>query len=204
MLAVVVATGALVVGLVGAGPAAAHTDLLQASPGPGQRAGGTIDFIDLAFTEPVTEAAVQVLFGGSSLPGQVTVGEGAIIRFELDEPLAQSGTYEVRYQMISYDLDPTESSFSFLFEPDAPQAFRIGQVPEEDTGRNWTQIIATAVLVASLAGLAFLFLNRIESRRRLTAAGSASGGAGSGSDGAGSGERPSSDDAGGPAEGPGG
>lgn len=158
---------AMVLAVVGPGPepAAAHTDLLQASPGAGQRAGGRIDFVDLVFFEPVTDAEISVLLDGESLPGRTTVPDGSIIRFSLDEPLSEAGSYEVRYSMISYDLDPHQSSYTFAFDPDAPQALRIGEVEPE--GRNWPQIIATIVLVACLAGLAFLFLGRLEARRRL-------------------------------------
>lgn len=146
-------------------PAAAHTDLLQASPGPGQRAGGDVDFVDLAFLEPVSGATVTVIHDGETVPGSTTVTEGSIIRFVFDEPLTSSGSYEVSYAMISYDLDQTTGGFSFTFEPDAPQAQRIGTVEPE--GRNWLQIVATGVLIVALAGAAFLFLSRLESKRRL-------------------------------------
>lgn len=150
-----------------AGPAAAHTELLQASPGPGQRAGGDIDFIDLVFLEPVSSASVEVVHDGEVVPGSMTVTDGSIIRFVFDEALTSSGRYDVTYQMISYDLDDTEDGFFFTFEPEAPQALRIGE-PGEVGGRNWLQIGATVVLIASLAGLAFVFLSRLEQRRRTT------------------------------------
>jgi methionine-rich copper-binding protein CopC len=156
------ATG-IVPGL-GSAPAAAHTDLLQASPGPGQRAGGDIDFVDLAFLEPVSGATVDVVHDGETVPGSMIVTDGSIIRFAFDEPLTSSGTYEVSYAMTSYDLDATTGSFSFTFEPEAPQARRIGTI--EESGRNWTQIVATGVLIVALAGAAFLFLSRVESKRR--------------------------------------
>lgn len=147
-------------------PAAAHTDLLQASPGPGQRAGGEIDFIDLAFFEPVSDLTMEVVHNGETVPGSVTVADGSIIRFEFDEPLTSAGTYEVTYAMTSYDLDATTGAFSFTFEPDAPQARRIGSVEVEPEEQNWVPIIATGVLIAVLVGAAFLFLSRIEAKRR--------------------------------------
>ena len=162
LLAAVVVLG-LLLG-VAVQPAAGHTDLLQASPGAGQRAGGEIDFIDLAFFEPVSGASVTVVHDGATVPGSMTVTDGSIIRFAFDEALSSAGTYDVTYEMISYDLDETRGSFSFTFEPEAPQARRIGTVEPE--GRNWVQIIATGVLIAALAGVAFLFLSRLESRRR--------------------------------------
>lgn len=168
----------VVLALVGpslaAGPAGAHTELLQASPGPGQRAGGEIDFVDLVFLEPVSGATVEVSLDGVVLDGSMVVTDGSIIRFELAEPLSSPGRYEVTYRMISFDGDETVDSYPFTFEPDAPQALRIGdpvtgEVPGSG-GRNWLFLISTAVLIAALAGLAFLFLSRLESRRRRAAA----------------------------------
>ncbi|MEL7156548.1 MAG: hypothetical protein AAFN30_08110, partial [Actinomycetota bacterium] len=71
LLAVVALVGLVTVVVGPAHPAAAHTDLLQASPGPGQRAGGDVRFIDLVFTEPVTEATVTVTSGGVEVPSRL-------------------------------------------------------------------------------------------------------------------------------------
>lgn len=168
LLAIVVALAALAL------PAAAHTELLQASPGPGQRAGGEIDFIDLAFFEPVTDASVDVVHDGEVVSGSMSVTDGSIVRFDFDEPLSSTGAYEVTYRMTSFDLDQTEAGFTFTFEPDAPQALRLGVV--EPTGRNWVAIIATVILIASLVGLAFVFVSRLEAKRRLAASTGDSGG----------------------------
>ena len=88
-------------------PAAAHSTMLQASPGPSQIAGGPIDVVDLTFTEPVSEAEVRVKNGdGEFLPGSMAVADGQIIRFVFDEPLNEPGEYEVDYEVISWDGDP--------------------------------------------------------------------------------------------------
>lgn len=152
-----------------ASPAAAHTDLLQASPGPGQMAGGVIDFIDFAFLEPVSEAVVDVEFDGETVPGTTVQAEGQIIRFEFDEPLSSAGRYDVSYSILSFDLDHTEASFFFTYDPDAPQAIRIGTV-DLPGGRNWVLIIVTAVLIVTIVGLAFQLLSRVEARRSRKAA----------------------------------
>ena len=173
LLTVLAIAAAFVAPALGATPASAHTDLLQASPGPGQRVGGDVDFVDLVFLEPVSGATVEVSLDGAILDGSMVVAEGSIIRYELAEPLSSPGRYEVAYRMRSFDGDQTEETFPFTFEPDAPQALRIGdpvtgEVPNGG-GRNWVQLLATAVLIASVAGLAFLFLTRLERRRRLAA-----------------------------------
>ena len=149
-----------------ADPAAAHTELLQTSPGASQRVGGTTEFIDLAFLEPVTEATIEVELEGRPVEGETITSEGTIIRFQLDEPLSEPGRYDVRYRMISFDLDESEGAYWFTYAPEAPEAQRLGAVEPPSSGLNWVGIVATAVLVASLAGLAFMFLSRLESRRR--------------------------------------
>ncbi len=148
-------------------PASAHTDLLQASPGPGQRAGGDIRFLDLVFTEPVSDAQVTVTLDGEVVAGETTATDGIIIRFELDEPLATPGRYEVAYDMISFDLDETADGYFFFYEPSAPEPLRLGVV--EDPGPNWTVIGASVVLGACVVGLLFLFVTRLESQRRASA-----------------------------------
>ena len=162
-LAVVLAV-ATVLGLVAAQPASAHTDLLQGSPAPGQNVGGRIDFIDLVFTEPVSEAVITVTFDGEVLSGTMAATEGPIIRLDLDEPLSDPGRYEVRYEMISFDLDDTVETFFFTYDPAAPEPPRLGVVVES-SGTNWAAIIASAVLLAALAGLLYLFVKRLEAQR---------------------------------------
>lgn len=160
---------ALVAVLVAAGPASAHTDLLQASPGPGQQTGGTVDFVDLAFLDRVSDVAISVTHGGQPVPGTVTVPDGQIIRFVFDQPLSDPGRYDVTYLRTSSDFDRTAETYFFTYEPASPQAFHLGQVSPpaaaSGSGRNWIEIGALAVLVVALAGLGFLYLTRVESRR---------------------------------------
>jgi methionine-rich copper-binding protein CopC len=160
----------LAAAMASASPAAAHTELLQASPGPGQQAGGTIDFIDLAFLQTVSDATIEVSHEGQPIPGTMVEPNGQIVRFGFAEPLSSPGRYDVTYRMISPDQDQIAETYWFTFEPAAPQAFRLGDLATRPTGgRSWTQIIATAVLIACLAALAFLYLSRVEARRRAAA-----------------------------------
>jgi len=66
--------------------AGAHTDLLQGSPGPAQRVGGTVDFIDLVFVDVVTEATITLEDpSGQVVDGVTTVSDGQILRYEMEE-----------------------------------------------------------------------------------------------------------------------
>jgi len=50
-----------------------------------------IEFVDLAFSDPVTNATVTVSYNDEPLPGVTTVTSGEIIRFELAGPLELAG-----------------------------------------------------------------------------------------------------------------
>lgn len=150
---------------VGIAPAAAHTDLLQGSPGPGQRVGGEVEVVDLVFAEPVTEAVVMITGpDGEDIAGEMTAADGLIIRFSLDAPLTEPGDYQLDYEMISFDLDFTERGYNFTYDPAAPEPIRLG-VEVEPEGTNWPMIIASVVLMAALAGLLFLFVKRTDAQR---------------------------------------
>ena len=161
MIASIVGIG-LVLALVS--PALAHTTLLQASPGPGQRGGGTIEFIDLVFAEPVSEAVVTVTREEVEVPGSMLETDGQIIRFAFDSPVTEPGRYEVAYNMISFDLDESEASYFFDYVPDAPQPVRLGPV-DTSGDSNLVPILAGSVMVVCLAGLAFIYLSRVVAGR---------------------------------------
>ena len=150
---------------LGAGPAGAHTDLLQGSPGPGQRVGGEVDVVDLVFAEPVTEAVVTITGpDGETVAGEMTAADGLIIRFRLDDALTEPGDYQLDYEMISFDTDFTERGYNFTYDPTAPEPIRLGAEVEAE-GTNWLVIIASAVLMAALAGLLFVFVKRTDAQR---------------------------------------
>ncbi|MEM9653558.1 MAG: copper resistance protein CopC [Actinomycetota bacterium] len=151
--------------------ASAHTDLLRGSPGPAQRAGGTVDFIDLVFLEVVTEFDVIVEDpNGEPLSGTLSGTEGQLFRYQLDEPLTETGRYIVRYTMISADGDDTATGYFFTFEESAPQPLPLGEIDIPDNGTPWLAIVAAVVFCLCLIGLAMIFLTRLEQKRAATGA----------------------------------
>ncbi|MGH1490627.1 MAG: copper resistance CopC family protein [Acidimicrobiales bacterium] len=175
IIAVVVLGTAL--GLVSSvAPAGAHTDLIQGSPGPSQRVGGDVDFIDLVFGAAVTEVVVELRRpDGSMADGEMVVADGQIIRHEM-EALPEPGRYLVEYQMISDDGDFTLGNYFFDYDETAVAPSRLGlvDVPEEPlvTARNAVGAGAvTALLVA--CGVLLLRLRRsravLAARREQTA-----------------------------------
>ncbi len=158
------------IGAFGAGPASAHTDLVQGSPGPGQRIGGTVDFVDLVFAAPVTEVELVVLRpDGTVQPGEMVVADGQIIRHQM-EALPEPGRYLVEYQMISDDGDFTLGNYFFDYDEAAVAPTRLGQldIPDEPliTVQN---AVGAAAALALLAACGVLLLRIRRSRAALAA-----------------------------------
>lgn len=158
---VIAAVAGLMIHLaIGAGPAAlpasAHTELLQGSPGPSQRVGGTVDFVDLVFLAPVSGAVVDLTGpDGEPVPGDTEVTAGQIIRFRM-AALEAPGTYRVTYRVSAEDGDRNESSYPFTYQPEALQPVRLGDadVPTPASGSVVTGPRALgALLVVALVAL---------------------------------------------------
>jgi len=151
-------------------PASAHTDLLQGSPGPAQQVGGTVDFVDLVFVEPVSNARMTVEDpNGNIMAGTTVVTEGQIIRHEMP-PLDVAGRYIMRYAMTSGDGDFTESGYFFIYEPDAVPPVRLGDVDVPNNNATIVTIIASVVFGLCLIGLVMIFLTKLERDRAKAAA----------------------------------
>ncbi len=145
--------------------AGAHTDLLQGSPGPAQRAGGTVDFIDLVFFESVRNAQVTLEDpNGDAVAGDTVQPDGQIIRFEMPA-LTETGRYIVRYTMESADGDNTEAAYFFSYHPDGTQPARLGDPDLPDNTSNIVSIVSAVIFLLCLIGLAIIFLSRLERRR---------------------------------------
>lgn len=147
-------------------PVGAHTALLEASPQRDSTAGGTIDFVDLAFLDPVSEAVITVTFNGQPVAGVTSSAEGELVSFELDQPLQEPGRYQVSYEMISFDSDFTTSGFFFTYATDAPQPARLGDPDAGSEESSQVAILATVAGITALLCVAAVFVWRIEGKRR--------------------------------------
>lgn len=164
---VVAAVIGLLVGLDPAGVASsAHTELLQASPGPSQRVGGTVDFIDLVFLAPVSDVEVDVVGpDGQPVPTMVESPEGQIIHVAM-EAVELPGSYRVTYRMRSDDGDLTESGFLFTYQPGAlqPVRFDAADVPDDGSGLSGSRL-AGLIAVGALLVLCLVLARRLLRRR---------------------------------------
>ncbi|MGH1490322.1 MAG: copper resistance CopC family protein [Acidimicrobiales bacterium] len=165
LAAVVFGALAVALTLTLSSPVGAHTDLLQGSPGPAQQAGGEVDFIDLVFFEPVSNAVVTLEDpNGAMVDGSMTNADGQIIRFE-NEPLTETGRYIVRYSMDSADGDFTEGSYFFTYHPDSTQPVRLGELAGPSTLNTVAKVGAGVVFAGCMIGLAMIFLTKLERDR---------------------------------------
>jgi methionine-rich copper-binding protein CopC len=151
-------------------PAGAHTELLQSSPGAFTEVGGTVDFIDLVFMEPVRNVDIEVVGpDGVAIDGEMEVPDGQIIRYRMSA-LEIVGDYTVSYTLISADLDDTAGRFVFSYVPTAGEPFRLGEVDlPSNTWRN-IGLAASAVVGLGLIALILVMLARLERNRAALAA----------------------------------
>jgi methionine-rich copper-binding protein CopC len=100
-----------------AGPARAHTEVLRAVPGPGERVSRAVDTVQLAFLDPVIDdVAIDVADGdgrtveGLGEPEVAPDGRGAIVSFE---PITDPGDYVVEYRFTATDGDTQRETYRF-------------------------------------------------------------------------------------------
>jgi copper transport protein len=134
-LLLVALVGWLLAGLVGAGPAAAHAELVATTPAADAALDRSPAEVTLQFTEPVSLGAgyVRIIDGsGDSVgTGEATV-VGATVTVPLAEELADDG-YLVTYRVISADSHPISGAFGFVVGDGRPvDASVAGAVDETD------------------------------------------------------------------------
>jgi methionine-rich copper-binding protein CopC len=104
-----------------AAPAAAHTQIKRATPGPGQTVSGDVDRVELEFIDEVLQTPEIVVSGpdGDPVaglePAELVAGDLAVARFD---PLTDAGRYQVDYTFVALDGDEQVSAHTFTFEPD--------------------------------------------------------------------------------------
>lgn len=172
----VLAVAAILVFLLAVRPAAAHSALVGASPAPDETVGGTIDVVELAFNESVSQATITVSFNDQPLAGATTMANGEILRFQLDQALSVPGRYQISYEMISFDTDFTTSAYFFTFDPAAPQPDRIGVgettgvvISDAGTsGTNWLLVVGSAVGAVAAVVVLAAYVWRLDAQRETT------------------------------------
>jgi len=103
--------------------ASGHTQVRDASPGPGERVTGTVDRVVIEFLDPVLSTQIEVTGpDGEPVPGlgettELTAEDTAEVTFD---PLFELGRYRVSYDYASLDGFPQEGAHEFSFDEGGP------------------------------------------------------------------------------------
>jgi methionine-rich copper-binding protein CopC len=119
----VVVFGCLVGLVAGATMVSAHSTLVEATPGEGERV-SSLDEIVLRFGDPIiddgesTVLALQTPDGTAVITGPAEHVDAFTLRATVPHS-PEPGSYVVRYQVRSYDGDLNDGGHLFDFDPDA-------------------------------------------------------------------------------------
>jgi len=174
---VIIATLVAAVITMGGGAASAHTSLLIGSPDFDATVGGTVDFIHIAYTEPISDAVISVSYNEEPLAGTTTVPDGRIVRFQLNQPLEAPGRYKVNVEMVSYDSDPTNQTYFFSYDPAAPQPQPLADADlatalafvDEEEGLNLGLLAIGLLAAGGLAIIGAIFLSSKRKSQKMSA-----------------------------------
>lgn len=129
--------------IVVGGQVAAHADIVDASPGPGDVINATPEAISITFSEPVQNASIQVLRDGTFYPVTLETGDDVSeVRGTLQTDL-EAGVYQVLWTVDSADTHGISGAYSFEIQP-------------EEDGMNWPLVGGVAgaiILVISVTGI---------------------------------------------------
>ena len=136
-------------------PAAAHTTLVFASPGPGQRAAGTVDRIELGFADPVFDPVVKLFApDGTLVEGRVEIIDDRTIA-HISEGLEMVGEYVVSYKVTAPDDDD---------QPDLEGAYAFTYAAGGRSGSNWPYLAGVVVVLSAIGGYAAWRVSKIPPR----------------------------------------
>ena len=145
--------GGLLLVLAFAAPAAGHTTLEFASPGPGMRVSGDVDRIQLGFADPIFNPRVSLFDpDGGAIQGAIEMIDDRTIAFVM-EPLVGEGEYVLQYRVTAPDDDD---------QPDLASAFAFTYLgPDTSSGSNWLYYAGVALVLMSIGGFAAWRVSRI-------------------------------------------
>jgi methionine-rich copper-binding protein CopC len=101
--------------------ATAHTQVRDASPGPGEAVSGTVDRVVIEFLDPVLPTPEVDVTGPDGEPvagledAELTADDVVERRFD---PLVEGGRYRVSYDYASLDGFPQSGAHEFSFDPE--------------------------------------------------------------------------------------
>lgn len=116
--------------------AQAHTDLVESSPGDGITIRTGPEHIDLVFTADVKLIKFEVMGVGHEMPTEFTPSSEAMASYRVITPGMHPGAFTVNWAVIGADGHTVANSFSFVVDPDAPEANRHGHDADAEAGHG--------------------------------------------------------------------
>lgn len=137
LLAAVLTTAGL--GLVWAGPAQAHSELISSSPAEGEQAEARPEMVTLEFNEDIQDIGNQIVVtapDGTDVVDGDPVVDGPVVTQALaaaDDPAAAAGQYTVTWRVVSSDGHPISGAFTFEVLAAAESESATEDPAQEDT-----------------------------------------------------------------------
>ncbi len=162
------------------GPAAAHSNLVAASPAQGQTVGAPLDTLELAFDNGVRDMIVT-LTGPDGMEIDAEVVALAAHWVEVPAPPGgwTEGRWRVAWSLISADDDPVDGAFVFTYRADALPALPLTVAEVTLPDSPWWEGTVTAMAIgAAVLGVvvgAVVLAARVRRLRQLRASGRSQG-----------------------------
>jgi len=163
---VAVLTTAVMLSLLVAAPASAHTSLVATDPADGSTVSATPAAVVLTFSEPAVALGTQVVVTGPQ--GQASVGAAQLVDATVRQELvagAPAGRYTVAWRVTSEDGHPISGAVSFTSTAAgggtlAPDSAPAAGEPGGAGAPSWAWLVLTALVLGTAVTLAVVFRRR--------------------------------------------
>jgi methionine-rich copper-binding protein CopC len=152
---------ALLVGVLGAAPAAAHNRIVGSDPADGATIVRTPDAVALTFTEPAVGLGTRVVVTGPD--GTASTGAAELVDATVRQPLvpgAPAGTYAVAWRVTSADGHPITGELTFTAEAagrgEYPGPAAAPPAVEQSGAPAWSWVLLALALLGGAGALAVL------------------------------------------------
>lgn len=160
---VLLALAALVL-LAGAGPASAHSGLIDSDPADGASMSTGPQQVNLTFSDAVQAGFSDVTVvgpDGRQWQAAEPSEDGAVVSVPV-RPLGPAGEYTIGYRVLSADSHPVQGSISFTLTRPGPGDTAPAAAEDTETGGStpvWPWLVGAGVLLV-LGGVAALRIGR--------------------------------------------
>ncbi|MGI9607645.1 MAG: copper resistance protein CopC [Acidimicrobiales bacterium] len=133
-------------------PLAAHSEVRERSPAPGQILGGTVSRVEILFFVPVETAEITIDGPDGPVdhePVQLSIAQ--TVSWVSFQALETPGDYTVTHTETSADGDEQTASFGFRYDPES--TVERSPIIAISEGPNWPVLGAIALVVVALVAI---------------------------------------------------